>query len=75
VQLHEDFSVHNFMLDAVVGQCRLKPADSRVEPACFRKWWSPPIHHGFLTLMNGGGPSCTIQRLTLKFQLQFLASS
>ena len=31
VQLHEDFSVHNFMLDVVAGRCRLKPADTRVE--------------------------------------------
>jgi len=32
----------------------------------FCSWGSPPMDHYFLTLINGGGPLCAIQRLKPK---------
>jgi len=34
-----------------------------MKPRWFRKWGRPPADHYFLTLINGGAPLCTGQRL------------
>ena len=52
--------------DVTVGWCRLKPVDTQFESALARKWGSPPMDQYSLTLKNGAGPLCTIQRLKAK---------
>jgi len=48
----------------MVGWCRLKPTEPpELKALRLRKCGRPPMDHCFLTLIYGGGPICTIQRV------------
>ena len=54
------------LLMITAGRCRLKPADPPppwLKARWLPKWGRPPVGHYFLTLINGGGSLCTVQRL------------